>query len=81
MSTQIGKMTVSLPLKLISFADSVAKETRTSRSKVVSSCLRNLERERLHKEMEEGYRVMAEEHARFAQMTSEIAHEVVPKWG
>ena len=39
MSTQVVKVTVSVPAELIKLADLVAKEKKISRSKVVSSCL------------------------------------------
>ena len=80
MGTQAGKMTVSLPRHLILFTDQMAKQLSVSRSKVVSTCLQELAVRRLREEMEEGYRVMAEEHAKFAEMASAIAHEVIPEW-
>jgi DNA-binding transcriptional regulator GbsR (MarR family) len=45
-------------------ADKVAKERKTSRSKVVSSCLEELAKKRLEAEMEEGYRAMARDEQR-----------------
>jgi hypothetical protein len=32
------------------------------------------------KEMAEGYKVMDQENKQFADMASEIAHEVIPEW-
>jgi metal-responsive CopG/Arc/MetJ family transcriptional regulator len=74
MATHAGKMTVSVPRHLILFTDEVAKEMHVSRSKVVSTCLQQFADERLREEMEEGYRLMAKEHARFAKMAATIAH-------
>jgi DNA-binding transcriptional regulator GbsR (MarR family) len=45
-------------------ADKVAKERKTSRSKVVASCLEELAKKRLEAEMEEGYRAMARDEQR-----------------
>jgi metal-responsive CopG/Arc/MetJ family transcriptional regulator len=59
MTIQVVKVTVSVPSELVKMADKVAKERKTSRSKVVSSCLEELAKQRLEAEMEEGYRAMA----------------------
>ncbi len=80
MAMRASKMTVSIPRHLILFTDEVAKEMHVSRSKVVSTCLQQFADERLRAEMEEGYRVMAKEHARFAETAATIAHEVLPEW-
>ncbi len=80
MAMQVNKMTVSVPHHLILFIDEVAKEMHVSRSRVVSKCLQQLADERLREEMEEGYRVMAKEHAQFAEMVAATAHEVLPEW-
>lgn len=80
MSSQVAKLTISLPKSLISFADEVASERKISRSKVVSSCLQEFAERRKLALMEEGYKEMAEEQRQFAVMASALAHEVVPKW-
>ena len=59
MTVQVVKVTVSVPSELVKMADKVAKERKTSRSKVVSSCLEELAKKRLEADMEEGYRAMA----------------------
>jgi metal-responsive CopG/Arc/MetJ family transcriptional regulator len=64
MSTQVVKLTVSIPAELVKMADKVAKERKTSRSKVVSSCLQELAKQRLQAELEEGYRAMANDKVR-----------------
>lgn len=79
MATQITKLTISLPKELISFTDKVAQERETSRSKVISSCLQELARKHLYAEMEEGYKVMAEENRNFAKMAFELQRRVVPE--
>jgi metal-responsive CopG/Arc/MetJ family transcriptional regulator len=64
MSTQVIKVTVSVPADLVKLADMVAKEKKISRSKVVSSCLQELANQRSQAEMEEGYRAMAADEQR-----------------
>ena len=64
MTVQVVKVTVSVPSELVKMADKVAKERKTSRSKVVSSCLEELAKQRLEAEMEEGYRAMARDEQR-----------------
>ena len=64
MTANVVKLTVSVPSDLVKMADKVAKERKTSRSKVVSSCLQELAKKRFEAELEEGYRAMAEDEAR-----------------
>jgi len=64
MTTQVVKVTVSVPKDLVKMADKVAKERKTSRSKVVSSCLQELAKQRFQAELEEGYRAMAKDEMR-----------------
>jgi metal-responsive CopG/Arc/MetJ family transcriptional regulator len=64
MTIQVVKVTVSVPSELLKMADKVAKERKTSRSKVVASCLEELAKQRLEAEMEEGYRAMARDEQR-----------------
>ena len=64
MTIQVVKVTVSVPSELVKMADKVAKERKTSRSKVVASCLEELAKQRLEAEMEEGYRAMARDEQR-----------------
>ena len=64
MTAQVVKVTVSVPKDLVKMADKVAKERKTSRSKVVSSCLQELAKKRFEAELEEGYRVMAADEQR-----------------
>ena len=80
MTTQLERITLSLPRDAVQFADNLAKETNTSRSKVVSSCLREMAEKRLREQMAEGYKTMAEEHRQFAGEAINLAHEVLPDW-
>ena len=76
--SQVVKLTISVPRDLISFADKVANERKISRSRVISACLQEFAEQRRLAELEEGYKVMAEEHRQFAALA--LAHEVVPDW-
>lgn len=78
--SQVAKVTISLPRSLISLADELANERKISRSKVISICLQEFAEQRKLAEMEEGYKVMAEEHRQFAAVALALAHEVVPEW-
>ena len=77
---QTTKITISLPKELLSFINEIANERKISRSKVVSSCLEEFVQRRKAIEMEEGYKLLAEEHRQLAQAASDIAYEVVPEW-
>lgn len=80
MTTQVEKLTVSVPRNLIDIADTVAKEKKISRSKVVAECLQELADKRLEKELEEGYKAMEKEDLEFAHTAADLAHEVLPEW-
>jgi metal-responsive CopG/Arc/MetJ family transcriptional regulator len=80
MTANVVKLTVSVPAELVKMADKVARERKTSRSKVVSSCLQELAKKRFEAELEEGYRAMAKEEKRLARETFEVQAEVVPEW-
>jgi len=77
MAREAVKVTISLPHDLVAVADEVASEKNVSRSKVISSCLRDLAAERLHQKMAEGYRALAKENLRFAERTVDSAQEVL----
>ena len=74
------RFTIYTRPELKELAEIVAKETKTSRSKVVSQCLEELARKRNMELMEEGYKAMAEEHKQFAKLSAKAASEVVPAW-
>lgn len=80
MSTRAEKLTISLPRDLIQVADEIASEKKISRSKVVSSCLRELADRRLQEKMAEGYKMMAKEHLKFAREALPLASEVLHEW-
>jgi len=74
------KLTISLSEELISFADELAREKKVSRSKVFATCMEEMASKHREKEMAEGYKAMAQEQKRFAAVTSEIEHEILPEW-
>jgi metal-responsive CopG/Arc/MetJ family transcriptional regulator len=51
MTANVVKLTVSVPAELVKMADKVARERKTSRSKVVSSCLQELAKKRFEAEL------------------------------
>ncbi len=75
-----AKLTISLPEELVSFTDEVARKKKLSRSKVISACLRATAESYRVAEMAEGYQAMAKENKQFADLASEIVHEVLPEW-
>ena len=81
MATQVGKLTISLPKSLISFADEIAGERNTSRSRVIAECLRELSDKRMMAEMEEGYKAMAAENRLLAEQSLPIMLETWPRGG
>lgn len=77
---QVEKLTISLPKEIVLFADKLAKEKKTSRSKVIALCLKEAAKQRELAELEEGYRVMGKENEELAKLTYEAQREVVTKW-
>ncbi|WP_291322551.1 hypothetical protein [Desulfonatronospira sp.] len=73
------KVTINLPHNLVVVADEVARERKTSRSKVITSCLQTLAAERLYNEMAEGYRTLAKENLKFAEGSAHLANELLPE--
>ncbi|MBM3948274.1 MAG: CopG family transcriptional regulator [SAR202 cluster bacterium] len=77
----MAKVTVSLPRRLLVFADRLAKEHSTSRSGVIAELLEKEEAERLNALMAEGYLEMAEENLREAEEALNLTREVVLRDG
>ena len=75
-----AKLTISLPEELIAFADEIARKKKTSRSKVFSSCLKEMAEAARAEAMIEGYKALAKENKQFAEDSIKIAHEVLPGW-
>ena len=73
---KITRLTIYTKPELIALTETIAKETNTSRSKVVSKCLEELAQKRKRQLMEEGYKVMAKENSDFAKLAFELQSEV-----
>ena len=80
MTTQAQNVTVSIPRNLILFADEVAREQQISRSNFFAICMKEFAERRLQEQLEEGYKAMAKEHVKFANVAIGLAHEVLPEW-
>jgi metal-responsive CopG/Arc/MetJ family transcriptional regulator len=74
------KITISIPCKLLTIVDEIAKEKKITRSKVVSSCLREIAEKRYRKKMEEVYKALAHENLKFAEEAVLLANETLPEW-
>jgi len=80
MTTQVQKLTISVPKDLVASTDRIAEEMKVSRSKVIASCLQELAEKHLRAKMEEGYKATAKEQREFAKMSFELQRRVVPDW-
>ena len=74
---RVRKVTSSLPLDVLEFADDLAKRRSTSRSRVIVEALNNLKREQLRAQMAEGYKELASDNLQEADEAIELASEVV----
>ena len=74
-----AKVTISLPKKLVDYADQLAKERAKTRSAVIAELLEKEEKARIQALMEEGYREAAEENRRLAEEAFPLASEMLRK--
>lgn len=79
MVVRVEKLTISLPCDLIQFTDTIAKEKKISRSKVVSEYLREMANKRLEAEMIEGYKATARGNLKFAEDSIHLANEILDR--
>jgi len=75
------RFTIYTKPELKELAEIVAKETKTSRSKVVSQCLEELARQRKEKLMIDYYKTMAKEHKDFAKKSVKVIQKIASSWG
>lgn len=75
------KVTVSLPLDLLAFADEQADRLGTNRSRLISMALRRWHGAEQEKLAAEGYRFYAAEAADFAESTVSAVTEGTPDAG
>jgi metal-responsive CopG/Arc/MetJ family transcriptional regulator len=80
MSSNVIKLTVSLPAELIKATDKIAKDKKLTRSKLVAMCLKKLAEEHVQAEMIEGYKAMAEENRQIATLAKKRQSEILPEW-
>jgi metal-responsive CopG/Arc/MetJ family transcriptional regulator len=74
---RVAKVTISLPMGLLEYADQLAKENSTTRSAVIARLLEKEEEGRVRELMAEGYREMAEENRRDAEAALNLTSEVM----
>lgn len=75
------RFTIYTRPELIALTEKIAKETKTSRSKVVSQCLEELARKRTMELMEEGYKAMAKENRDFDKNAVKVIKRIAASWG
>jgi metal-responsive CopG/Arc/MetJ family transcriptional regulator len=76
MGENAAKVSISLPLDLLSFVDTAAKNLHISRSGFITRLLREKVEEQECELMIEGYRSMAKENRRLAEEHLPVAMEV-----
>jgi hypothetical protein len=74
------RFTVITRPELKAVADEIARENKTSRSKVVSQCLEELARSRKERLMIEFYKTMARENREFAKKSVKVIQEIATSW-
>ena len=80
MVIQTTRLTITIKPELKAVADEVAKENKTSRSKVISLCLEELARNRKEKLMIKYYKAMAREHRDFAKKSAKVIQNIASSW-
>ena len=81
MVTQTVRFTLITKPELKAVAEEVARETNTSRNKVISQCLEELARRRRGALMTKYYKDMSVEHRQFAKKATKIIQRVASSWG
>lgn len=78
------RVNLFIPSFLFEEIKQIISPTNTSLSDFIRTALKEhidrLNKQRLEEKLEEGYRVMAEEHKQFAKIASQAAEEIVPPW-
>ena len=80
MVTKMGRLTASIPQDIIEGTDEIAAATRTSRSKIIADCLREMINVRKRQLLIDGYKAMAKEHSDFAKISETAVREILPDW-
>ena len=74
---KVAKVTISLPLHLLEYADRLAEQRETTRSGVICQLLTKEETEEIHALMAEGYKEVAEENRLLAEEVFPFASETI----
>lgn len=75
MTVETRKVTISLPVNLLDFADRLAVQVKTNRSQVISQALAAVQAQEEARLAAEGYRFYANESLDFAQITASASAE------
>ena len=74
---KVAKITISLPRDLLEYADRLARERATTRSRVIARLLEKEEQAHIPGLMEEGYRQLAEENRGEAEEALNLTSQVM----
>ncbi len=80
MTTQMVRLSATVPKHIVDEADEIAVASKVSRSQLISECLMEMIQKRKKTLLAEGYRAMAKQHEEFALLTQDAAKEVLPNW-
>lgn len=80
MTTQMVRLSATVPKHIVDEADEIAIASKVSRSQLISECLTEMIQKRKKTLLAEGYRAMAKQHEEFALLTQDAAKEVLPNW-
>ena len=80
MTTQMVRLSATVPKHIVDEADEIAIASKVSRSQLISECLTEMIQKRKKTLLVEGYRAMAKQHEEFALLTQDAAKEVLPNW-
>jgi len=81
MAARTTRLSVTVKPELKAVADEIAREKKTTRSKIISQCLEELARNRKEKLMIEYYQTMAREHKDFAKNSVKVIQNIASSWG
>ena len=80
MTAKMRRLTISVPDEIIEITDEIAAVSQTSRSKIISDCLKEMINKRRQRLLVEGYKAMAKEHVEFTAVSEDAAREALPDW-
>ncbi len=73
-------ISITVEPDLIAVVDEIRKETKTTRSGVISKCLEELARNRKEALMIKYYETMAQEDEEFAEKSVKVIQEIASSW-